>query len=136
MLVLRRALYVITFSVVGFAALPAMAQFTVCNESAEFAYVAVGYWDPDYGEYVSQGWMYLDPGQCDVAYEGDLQYQFYYVYAETEPDKAGNVGFWGGDTLLCVNGSNDFIIYGNVNCDVGFSEVDTGKSRDWQYNLQ
>ena len=136
MLVLRRALYIIAFSVAGLAALPAMAQFTVCNQSQQFAYVAVGYWDPDSGDYVTEGWWSTDPGQCVVPYEGVLQYQYYYVYAETETDKAGNFTYWGGETLLCINQSNSFIIWGSANCETGFVEIDTGKSTEWEFDLQ
>jgi len=133
MLMLRRALFAVSFLVVGLSVLPAMAQFTVCNQSPKLAYVAMGHWDNT--DYVTQGWWIIEPGQCAVPYDGELQYQYYYLYGETDADKSGNVEYWGGDVMLCTN-YNDFIIWGSVDCDTGFTEIDTGKERSYQFNLQ
>ena len=51
---LRRTFLVTAFLSGIFAALPAMAEFTVCNESPKLAYVSVGYWDNS--SYVTEGW--------------------------------------------------------------------------------
>jgi uncharacterized membrane protein len=111
-----------------------MAQFTVCNENTKLAYVAMGYWDNL--QYVSDGWWTVEPGKCAVTYDGALQYQFYYIYGETESDKAGNVLTWGGDVMLCVNPANNYTIWGDITCDTGFIEIDIGKATDWSFTLQ
>lgn len=131
---LGRTMFGLACVVVCLAAKPALAQFTVCNESPDMAYVAMGYWDNT--QYVSEGWWTVDPGSCVATTDGELQYQFYYVYAETEPDKAGNMVTWGGETMLCINPYNSFRIWGDINCDTGFIEVDTGKSAHWTFTLQ
>ena len=134
MFALRRIIPAFTFVLVCLAALPAMAQFTVCNESPKLAYVAMGYWDNT--QYVTEGWWTIDPGQCVIPYDGVLQYQYYYIYGETEPDKSGSIEYWGGDVMLCVNDYNRFMIWGDTNCETGFVEVDTGKANDWTFDLQ
>jgi uncharacterized membrane protein len=132
--VLRRTLSGLAFVVVCFAAIPAMAQLTVCNESPDMAYVAVGYWDNT--QYVSEGWWTAEAGACVVPYDGALEYQYYYVYAETDADKSGNIATWGGETMLCIDQFNSFRIWGDTNCETGFVEVDTGKSKEWMFTLQ
>jgi uncharacterized membrane protein len=132
--VLRRTLSGLAFAVGCLAAMPAMAQFTVCNESPDVAYVATGYWDNT--QYVSEGWWTVDAASCAIIYDGVLQYQYYYVYAETDADTSGNMVTWGGETMLCVDPYNSFTIWGDTNCGTGFVEVDTGKAQDWTFKLQ
>ncbi len=131
---LRRMLPVVAFLGVMMAALPAMAQFTVCNESPKLAYVSVGYWDNS--SYVTEGWWTIDPGGCAITHAGELQWQWYYVYGETETDKAGNYEVWSGSTYLCIHRPNGFMIVGDSECDTGFFEVDTGKSNNWTFTLE
>ena len=130
-----RVLSAATFLGVFATAQPAMAEFSVCNESPKLAFVSVGYWDNT--NYVTEGWWTIDPGSCVITYAGDLQWQYYYVYGETEEDKNGNFEYWGaGEKYLCVNSPNEFKIIGDVNCDTGFFEIDTGKERSFTFTLE
>jgi uncharacterized membrane protein len=131
---LRRMLLVTAFLGVMFAALPAMAQFTVCNESPKLAYVAVGHWD-NYS-HVSEGWWIVPPGTCKITYPGDLEWQWYYVYGRSDVDDLGNYDVWSGDYPLCIHWPNGFTIVGNEECDTGFFELDTGISKTFTFTLE
>ena len=107
---------------------PAAADFTVCSQYRETIYVVYGYHDGS--DWLSDGWWVVPPGGCTVLLGGPLTNRYYYLYAE-----ADDGGVWDGNYPFCVEWSNDFVIWGNVNCDVGFLEVDTGNAADWTHTL-
>jgi len=134
MRLLRRIFLAAVFGVVVCVAMPAMAQFTVCNDSPEVAYVAVGHWD-NYS-HVSEGWWIVQPGACKITYSGRLEWQWYYVYGQTAVDASGDYKVWSGDFPLCVHWPNGFTIVGNVDCTTGFYEINTGTATEWTFTLE
>lgn len=117
----------------GLTATPALADFSVCNEStSSSAYVSVAYQSD--GEWVSEGWWKIAQGQCKSIFPGDLKSRYYYIRAD------GDDGAWTGDYVFCYQ-SEEFTIYGDKNCasrgykSGGYFEVDTGDSLDWTQRL-
>ncbi|MDZ4734869.1 MAG: DUF1036 domain-containing protein [Rhodospirillaceae bacterium] len=113
---------------------PANAWYDICNKSSYSVYVAFGYHDG--GNWVSEGWWDLVPGECATVYEGALANQKYYVYGESYDEDY----YWDGDYPFC--GHDDaFTIVGDTGCksrgyyELGFFEVDVGESRDWTTDL-
>jgi uncharacterized membrane protein len=117
-----------------FAALPAEAQFTVCNQSPKAARVALGYWDNV--DYVTEGWWTVLPGGCTVTHPERLIRQWYYIYGETDADSSGSYDVWSGATPLCVSRPESFKIVGKADCDTRFIEIDTGLSKEWTFTLE
>lgn len=113
---------------VSFTSRPASADFTVCSQYRSPIYVAYGMYDGQ--DWLSEGWWLVSPGGCVTLLSGPLTNQYYYLYAD-----ADDGGVWSGNYPFCVEWSNDFTIWGNVNCDVGFLEVDTGNAKDWTHTL-
>jgi uncharacterized membrane protein len=116
------------------AAVPAKAEFSVCNTSQKTAYVSVGHWD-NYS-HVSEGWWIVQPDTCKITYPGDLEWQWYYVFGRTEVDDLGNYEVWSGDYPLCIHWPNGFTIVGNEGCDIGFFEIDSGTSKSFTFTLE
>jgi len=117
----------------GIGVTPALADFTVCNESdSSTASVSVAYQSD--GEWVSEGWWNIDRGDCTIIFPGDLKSRYYYIRAD------GGDGTWKGDYNFCYK-SEKFTIYGDENCSSrgyksgGYFEVDTGDSYDWTQRL-
>ena len=134
MRMLRCAFFAAVFVGFSLAAAPASADFEVCNNSDKAVFVAVGHWD-NYS-HVTQGWRIAMPGTCQITYPGDLEWQWYYVYARTAYDEFGNYEAWSGDYLLCIHWPNGFTIVGKEGCDTGFFEIDTGLSKTFTFNLE
>ena len=115
-------------------ALPAAADFKVCNDTGTQVGVSVGYrlktgW-------VTEGW-WLVPGQaCATVIPGKLRSRYFYVFAEDE--KTG--GQWRGPVFMCTS-NREFRIKGLKDCyargheQMGFFEVDTGQQASWQVRL-
>ena len=123
-------------SLPSLVAMPAMADFKVCNNSPRKVSVAVGYWENS--SWHTAGWYNADPNTCVVPLTGNLNSDNYYVYAEGYNDKSL---VWSGNTSMCVDPSNAFDIKGYTGCEgAGFktrkySEVSTGSSTNYTYNL-
>ncbi|MFM6396315.1 MAG: DUF1036 domain-containing protein [Planktothrix sp.] len=112
---------------------PAHAWFDVCNKSTETVRVAFAY--PENGGWTSHGWWRLTSGQCTTAYHPELKNRFYYVYSAGE--SGGN---WGGNYNFCTIETEFRIANADKKCGTngtwrGFAKVDTGKSRNFTYNL-
>jgi uncharacterized membrane protein len=131
---LRRMFLVTAFLGAMFAALPAMAEFSVCNKSDKTVYVSVGHWNNI--DYVTEGWRIVQPNSCTIFYSGDLEWQWYFVYGRTAVDEAGNYEVWSGEVPLCIHWPNGFTIVGNEACDTGFYKIDTGTSKSWTFTLE
>ena len=131
---LRRMFLVATFLGVILGSLPAMAEFSVCNNSQAPAYVAGGHWN-NYN-FVTHGWSLVQPGACSIVYSGDLEWQWYFLYARTDDDASGNYAEWRGEEPLCIHWPNGFTIIGNQDCDTGFIKIDTGLSKTFTFTLE
>lgn len=116
------------------AAIPAHADFRVCNNSARRISVSIAYTDGE--TWISEGWWNLKPAACEVLVRGPLAAEYYYVYAMDE-----HGGEWKGKAFMCTR-DREFRIIGREDCFVrgfdrtGFFEVDTGKeARNWTVQL-
>ena len=107
---------------------PAEAALDACNKTSEHIYVAVAH-NSDQG-WVSLGWWTIDPKSCVTMVGGNLQYRYYYVYAESETQT------WDGDHTFCIQDAK-FEIVGDDDCEargyetVGFFEHDIGGNTDY-----
>ena len=130
------SLTVVTTVALGalFAVSPAEASYKICNKTSTSVDAAFGY--KKNGDWVSEGWWHIDPGQCKKVYGKELDAQKYYFYA----DAADGSGEWKGDYTFCTL-EKEFTIIGDTNCKSrgykprGFREVDVGDSVDWTSNL-
>lgn len=116
-------------------ATPALADFHVCNRTANTAKVALGRYDGS--EWLSEGWWSVPAHACATLLGGKLVARYYYVYASD-----GGSGTWGGRRAFCVTaGGGKFQIIGRADCAgrgydrKSFFEVDTGNSPDWTQSL-
>jgi len=115
------------FGCVAVAA-PALAELRICNKTSKAVYTAVGY--NENGEWISEGWWQLEPGECATPISGKLRKRYYYYYAESTDGE----WYWsseGNQYLFCAS-DNAFKIVGDKDCkgrgyDVyGFREYDVG----------
>jgi uncharacterized membrane protein len=115
-------------------ALPARADFKLCNNTSSRIGVAIGYKD-DKG-WVSEGWWNVASQTCEVLLKGPLVARFYYVHA-LDYDRGGE---WGGKDWMCT-ADKLFTIRGEADCPArgykrsGFFEVDTHEEKDWTVRL-
>ncbi len=115
-------------------AMPALANFRICNHSAARISTAIGYNDGK--QWVSSGWWNIKPLACEEILRGPLAAEFYYIYAMDE-----HGGEWKGNTMMCTL-ARSFKIDGTDNCytrgyeRTGFIKIDTGKSaKNWTVDL-
>jgi uncharacterized membrane protein len=117
------------------AALPAHAEFSVCNQSLDVFNVAIGYEED--GEFQTEGWWSIGANRCVDVIRQPLMGRFVYVYAE---DVFGQAVVEGA-MPLCV-GTSRFLIRGTGECwvrghvEARFSEVDTLAQERWTMFLQ
>ena len=120
------------FLLVG--ALPAHADFKLCNNTSSRIGVAIGYKDDK--TWVSEGWWNVAAQTCEVLLKGPLVARFYYVHA-LDYDRGGE---WGGKNFMCTV-DKIFTIRGEGDCSSrgykrsGFFEVDTNEEKDWTVKL-
>ena len=116
------------------AAIPAAADFRLCNNTASRVGVAIGYKDND--GWTTEGWWNLGPRSCETLVKGQLIARFYYVFA-VDYDRGGE---WSGKAFMCSR-DKEFTIRGIGDClargydRTGFFEVDTGEQRNWTVQL-
>jgi uncharacterized membrane protein len=115
-------------------ALPALADFTVCNKTRHTAVVAIGFKAGD--EWASEGWWRVKPQACRNILKGKLKTRYYFLHAAQE----GVDGDWDGMRTFCVKAKN-FSIRGRKDCrqrklgKARFFTVDTEKELTWVQNL-
>ncbi len=116
------------------AAIPAHADFRLCNNSTRRISVSLAYTDGE--TWISEGWWNLKPAACEILVRGPLAAEYYYVYAMDE-----HGGEWKGKAFMCTR-DREFRIIGREDCFVrgfdrtGFFEIDTGKdARNWTVQL-
>jgi uncharacterized membrane protein len=116
------------------SALPAAADFRLCNNTSSRVGVAVGYKDAD--GWTTEGWWNLPSRSCETVLKGNLVARYYYVYA-IDYDHGGE---WMGQAYMCTR-DKEFTIRGIGDCLArgydrsGFFEVDTGEQRAWTVQL-
>jgi uncharacterized membrane protein len=120
----------LAFALLVIAAVPALADFRVCNKTHALINIAVG---TDAGEaFKTEGWWVATPGSCATPVRGPLKSRFVYLYA-TDID---GVDLVVGTATMCID-RGKFVAYGADNCwrrglqAVTFAEIDTLDSTDW-----
>ena len=116
------------------AALPARADFRLCNNTGSRVGVAIGYKDAE--GWTTEGWWNIAARSCETILRGGLVARFYYIYA-VDYDRGGE---WSGQAYMCSR-EKEFTIKGTEDClargfdRTGFFEVDTGEQRSWTVQL-
>jgi uncharacterized membrane protein len=116
------------------SALPAKADFRLCNNTGSRAGVAIGYKDAE--GWTTEGWWNISARSCETLLRGALVARYYYIYA-VDYDRGGE---WSGHAFMCSR-EKEFTIRGTENClargydRTGFFEVDTGEQRSWTVQL-
>src|SRR5215831_13387903 len=110
-------------------AMPAAADFRVCNFTKSKVGIAIGYKD---GEgWATEGWWSIAAGNCEALLRGNLAARFYYIYA-VDYDRGGE---WSGQAFMCTR-DKEFTIRGTGDClargydRTGFYEIDTGEQQN------
>ena len=115
-------------------AVPAQADFTVCNKADVGAKLAFGFFNGKAWE--SRGWWTIAPRKCETLVNGRLKARYYYLYGTD-----GAAGTWNGGTYFCTAALSRFTIAGRGNCAArgfnrtGFFAVDTGNNPNWKQSL-
>lgn len=116
------------------AAVPAAADFRLCNNTSSRVGIALGYKDAD--GWTTEGWWNVSSRSCETLLRGTLVARYYYIYA-LDYDRGGE---WSGQAFMCSR-DKEFTIKGTENClargfdRTGFFEVDTGDQRAWTVQL-
>jgi uncharacterized membrane protein len=116
------------------SALPAKADFRLCNNTGSRTGVAIGYKDAE--GWTTEGWWNISARSCETLLRGALVARYYYIYA-VDYDRGGE---WSGHAFMCSR-EKEFTIRGAENClargydRTGFFEVDTGEQRSWTVQL-
>jgi uncharacterized membrane protein len=116
------------------SALPARADFRLCNNTGSRVGVALGYKDAE--GWTTEGWWNLSARSCETLVKGQLVARYYYVFA-VDYDRGGE---WSGRAYMCTR-DKEFTIRGIEDClargfeRAGFFEVDTGEQRSWTVQL-
>jgi len=127
-------LCVVTYVALAASAVPAAANFRLCNNTSSRVGVAVGYKDAQ--GWTTEGWWNLPSRTCETVLKGNLVARYYYVYA-VDYDRGGE---WMGQAYMCTR-DKEFTIRGISNClargydRTGFFEVDTGEQTTWTVQL-
>ena len=107
-----------------FAAAPARAELTVCNETGKPLSIAIGY--KSGADWVSEGWWNVAAGDCQALIDGDLQNRHYY-YRDFN-DRIAGEGYY-----FCTS-RDEFTIAGDTDCAsrgyerADFAHLDIGSS--------
>jgi len=119
---------------VALTAMPAAADFRICNVTKSRVGVSLGYKDND--GWATEGWWNLPAGNCETLLRGTLAARFYYIYA-VDYDRGGE---WSGQAFMCTR-DKEFTIRGTEDClargydRTGFFELDTGDQPSWTVQL-
>jgi uncharacterized membrane protein len=128
-------------SVAVFHAVPATAEFRVCNRTSYIAYTAIGF---ESGlQMLTRGWTRVVPGGCAVTLDGPLNQPEYFVYARSSQAHGGPARAWGGRIRLCAKETNFAIDVpvGVARCGsddaflVPYASVATGHAASWTITL-
>ena len=115
-------------------ALPAYADFRLCNNTASRVGIAIGYRDKE--GWLTEGWWNVSSRSCETILKGPLASRYYYIYA-VDYDQGGE---WGGKSFMCTR-DKEFTIRGFQDClsrgydRTGFFEIDSGEQKSWTVQL-
>jgi uncharacterized membrane protein len=118
----------------AWSALPAAADFRLCNNTGSRVGVAIGYKDAE--GWTTEGWWNVSSRSCETLLRGGLVARYYYIYA-VDYDRGGE---WSGHAFMCSR-EKEFTIRGTENClargydRTGYFEVDTNEQRSWTVQL-
>jgi len=124
----------IAFAMPLLSAVPAKADFRLCNNTGSRIGIAIGYKDNE--GWITEGWWNIPPRSCETPLRGSLVARYYYIYA-VDYDHGGE---WTGRAFMCSR-NKEFTIRGTENClargydRTGFFEVDTREQRSWTVQL-
>ena len=116
------------------SALPAHADFRLCNNTGSRVGIALGYKDAE--GWTTEGWWNISARSCETLLRGALVARYYYIYA-VDYDRGGE---WSGHAFMCSR-EKEFTIRGTDDClargydRTGFFEVDTSQQRSWTVQL-
>ena len=125
---------ILLLSAVLWSTSPTRADLRVCNQTASTISIALGY-RAEAG-WQSEGWWVTAPDTCATVFQGDLNAQYYYLFAAD--DISG--GTWDGPVFMCTR-DETFTIFGVEDClargyeRTGFFEVDTKSRKSWTLQL-
>jgi len=125
---------ILAMALLAASALPALADFRLCNNTGSRVGVAIGYKDTE--GWVTEGWWNITARTCETLLRGSLVARYYYIYA-VDYDRGGE---WSGHAFMCSR-DKEFTIRGTKNClargydRTGFFEVDTREQRSWTIQL-
>jgi len=88
-------------------AAPARADLQLCNRMSYVVETAIGV--EDKGAAATRGWFRIDPGQCRVVLQGEVQAESLYVHARALPVYGASPLPQGGHADLCV-GNENFVL--------------------------
>ncbi len=111
-------------------ALPAAAEFAVCNQSFDVVNVAIGQAIND--EFRTEGWWTIGPNQCANVIKDELVSRYIYIYAQDvfgQPIMTGTTQMCIAPSKFQIAGINDCWSRGKISA--GFIEVDTEKTQRW-----
>ena len=124
----------LTATLLAASALPAKADFRLCNNTGSRVGVALGYKDAE--GWTTEGWWNVSARSCETLLRGALVARYYYIYA-VDYDRGGE---WSGHAFMCSR-EKEFTIRGTDNClargydRTGFFEVDTTEQQSWTVQL-
>lgn len=109
----------------------ATAAMLFCNRTQAALDAALGYREA--GQWLSEGWWRIEPGQCARVLNKPLTQRFYFYYATalTRPSKDKAPFAWAGKYKFCMD-TKAFRLEGDENCEArgaqtrGFKQVDVG----------
>jgi len=135
----RSLLALVLLILTGASALPAKAQFAVCNQTLDALNLAIAKAAPN-GVIVSEGWWTIGANRCVDVIKDELANQYVYVYATDVFGQSILSGDFTGFEM-CV-ASKRFTIEGTDSCwqrgfdTVRFMEVDTKEQVRWTLFLK
>jgi uncharacterized membrane protein len=106
-------LTIFTLILTAALAAPARADLQLCNRMSYVVETAIGV--EDKGSAATRGWFRIDPGQCRVVLQGEVQAESLYVHARALPVYGASPMPQGGHADLCV-GNDNFVLAGARTC--------------------
>jgi uncharacterized membrane protein len=128
------AAFALAVSFLFLAAAPAKADYKFCNATSYVLKSAIAYQSD--GEWKSQGWHQILPGNCAPVLRGDITEEMYYVFARSIAAHKGGTKYFSGNERFCTV-PGDFLIEGRETCVARgydahhFTKVDTKPGKDW-----
>ena len=101
---IRGHLPILTAAALCALAPPAHADLQLCNRMSYVVEAAIGI--EDKGAAATRGWFRLDPGQCRVVMQGEVQAESLFVHARALPVYGASPLPQGGHADLCVANEN------------------------------